>query len=472
MAAMFAMQSLGRVLAYVVALGALSSIAEDSFDHRIEVDRIWRLVVGIGAVPALLAIGLRLTIPETPRYYAGIERNLKKAVRAVEKVGGKPDDLQSIHSDVVPTRGGDLDRSPPWISSAWNYLFGPTKAWKSLLGISVLWFLLDVAFYGLGLDSPSTLHRLWMPHPPDPVTNYTYTSMAPVTAATSFSTATLTLERSITTTITELFITAAPTAEPSSTPVTVTRVLSTNLPWNPDQDDRCATIADSLKTTAIRTLLLSSIASGIGSIAAIAVINYFSRRRLMSVTSDILCLLFFASGFSVWCATETPANEVSMVLFALTQFVFNLGPNTLTFIIAAESFPTVFRGTFYGIEVASGKLGALLIRPVMHSIKDDDDSLMGVLFGFCGVTLSMAGASLVPGWMVDIQHPRTRRGETSLQKAERGRTGWLLEPLRSRTLEEIAPNPHSQEKERTGNAPDIMEEGKGIETTGNVDSAV
>ncbi|KAH7160373.1 major facilitator superfamily domain-containing protein [Dactylonectria estremocensis] len=441
MASLFAMQSVGRVLAYVVALGALSRLPDDTYDHRVAIDGLWRLVVGISAIPALLAIGLRLTIPETPRYYAGIEKDLKKAERSIQRVLGIADDVESIHSDVQPTKKRKHKVSTSWFTSARDYLFGREKAWKQLLGITLQWFLLDITFYGLGLDSPSMLHRLWLDEKPAKVVNCSIIASVDM-PATRYTTATLTLENSVLTTITEIIIAPTIASAPTSTQVeTVTVAVSTNSDWNQDDGDKCATIGDSLKTTATRTLLLSSIASIFGSLAAILVINRFSRRNLLAVSSGILSLLFLATGFSVWQATEKKANEVSMVFFALTQFMFNLGPNTLTFIIAAESFPTVFRGSFMGIAAAGGKLGALLIRPVMQSIGKDKTALMGILFGFSGVMLLMVGIALIPGSMLEIQYPRIDAEQGSLTRAEKHWAFWILGRLRNKSLEEIAPNP-------------------------------
>lgn len=460
------MQSVGRVLAYLVVYGAIQGLPEDAKDHRVEIDGIWRLVIGISAIPALLAIGLRLTIPETPRYYTGIAKDLKKASQAVQRVGGRPSDLESVTSKIRPTRTTRADdESVPWLGSAWNYLFGRQKAWRQLAGISFLWFLLDVAFYGLGLDSPSTLHRLWLDRRPPSTAECRVTSntTAPgpmVTTATYTRVETFTLANKAMTTLTEVVtrtLTTMPTttalAAPMTTPVT-------ELPaWNEDPNNMCATIKDSLETTAVRTLLLSSIASILGSLAAIAVINYYSRRSLMGITSGILCFFFLFTGITVLKATETPSNEASMVFFALTQFMFNLGPNTLTFIIAAESFPTVFRGTFHGVAAASGKLGALLIRPIMERVGKEKHPLMGVLFGFCGVMLVMVVVSLLPGALLDVQHPRGsvepgKRG--TLDREELGWRAWLPRELRNKTLEEIAPNPENwmEELERHGNGAD------------------
>ncbi|URD92771.1 Sugar transporter [Musa troglodytarum] len=49
-----------------------------------------------------------------------------------------------------------------------------------------------------------------------------------------------------------------------------------------------------------------------------------------------------------------------IVLYGLTFFFSNFGPNTTTFIVPAELFPARFRSTCHGISGASGKVGAII----------------------------------------------------------------------------------------------------------------
>jgi MFS transporter, PHS family, inorganic phosphate transporter len=53
------------------------------------------------------------------------------------------------------------------------------------------------------------------------------------------------------------------------------------------------------------------------------------------------------------------------LFYAFTQFFFYLGPNAMTFIIAAELFPTSFRCTCHGISAAAGKLGSIVAQIVL-----------------------------------------------------------------------------------------------------------
>ncbi|CAG7894542.1 unnamed protein product [Brassica rapa] len=56
-----------------------------------------------------------------------------------------------------------------------------------------------------------------------------------------------------------------------------------------------------------------------------------------------------------------PHNRIGfIVLYSLTFFFCNFGPNATTFIVPAEIFPARLRSTCHGISAASGKAGAMV----------------------------------------------------------------------------------------------------------------
>ncbi|XP_024013340.1 probable inorganic phosphate transporter 1-6 isoform X2 [Eutrema salsugineum] len=56
-----------------------------------------------------------------------------------------------------------------------------------------------------------------------------------------------------------------------------------------------------------------------------------------------------------------PENRIGfIVLYSLTFFFCNFGPNATTFIVPAEIFPARLRSTCHGISAASGKAGAIV----------------------------------------------------------------------------------------------------------------
>ena len=50
------------------------------------------------------------------------------------------------------------------------------------------------------------------------------------------------------------------------------------------------------------------------------------------------------------------------LLYCLANFFQNFGPNTTTFVIPGEVFPTRYLSTAHGISAASGKLGAIITQ--------------------------------------------------------------------------------------------------------------
>ncbi|KQK11963.1 probable inorganic phosphate transporter 1-8 [Brachypodium distachyon] len=73
------------------------------------------------------------------------------------------------------------------------------------------------------------------------------------------------------------------------------------------------------------------------------------------MTVFMLCL---AAPYHHW---TTPGNHIGfVVLYGLTFFFANFGPNSTTFIVPAEIFPARLRSTCHGISAAAGKLGAII----------------------------------------------------------------------------------------------------------------
>lgn len=54
-----------------------------------------------------------------------------------------------------------------------------------------------------------------------------------------------------------------------------------------------------------------------------------------------------------------------IALLCLVGFFQNFGPNTTTFVIPGELFPTRYRSTCHGVSAASGKLGAIISQFVI-----------------------------------------------------------------------------------------------------------
>jgi len=120
-------------------------------------DRAWRIVVGFGCIPALLSLYYRLTIPETPRYVIDLEREILQS----------RDDIESLSSEdtLVPRKDNSTPYKQPLTTTRGTrrdfiHHFGKWKHGKVLLGTAGSWFMLDIAFYGLGLNNSVILQAI------------------------------------------------------------------------------------------------------------------------------------------------------------------------------------------------------------------------------------------------------------------------------------------------------------------------
>ncbi|KAJ4778196.1 phosphate transporter 1 [Rhynchospora pubera] len=69
-------------------------------------------------------------------------------------------------------------------------------------------------------------------------------------------------------------------------------------------------------------------------------------------------MLALAFPYDHW---TTPGNQIGFVImYGLTFFFANFGPNSTTFIVPAEIFPARLRSTCHGISAAAGKVGAII----------------------------------------------------------------------------------------------------------------
>ena len=141
MAAVFAMQGFGILTAAGVAVAVLACFRSAVIADQSNLDYVWRICIGLGAVPGLVAIYFRLTIPETPRYTLDIDNDIERAAVDVNIVtNGKKREPGE----------GELRKEGEKKASLKEFAkhFSKWKNLKILLGTSVTWFALDVAFYG------------------------------------------------------------------------------------------------------------------------------------------------------------------------------------------------------------------------------------------------------------------------------------------------------------------------------------
>jgi MFS family permease len=135
----FSMQALGLIAGPLIALGLLGL--------NINQDLSWRLMLGIGAIPALMVIYLRRQIPESPRFTSQVLGNTQKAAEAASKFTG-----QNVNLKIE-------EPSYKKHSNLMNF-FKNKNLMITLLGTAGSWFLLDYAYYGNTISTPIVLNAL------------------------------------------------------------------------------------------------------------------------------------------------------------------------------------------------------------------------------------------------------------------------------------------------------------------------
>jgi len=300
MNAVFASQGWGNFSAALVSLIVVSAyktpLLKDNPANLNHVDYMWRLLIGLGCVPGVVALYFRLTIPETPRFTMDIERNVEQAATDITNVLARGNSY--IDPDAVVQRAN----AP---KASWKDFIAYFSKWengKILLGTSYSWFALDIAFYGLGLNSGIILQAIGF-----------------------------------------------------GTPVT----------------KGTRGVFENLKNISVGNLILSVAGLIPGYWVCFCFIDWWGRKPIQLMGFIMLTILFAIMGFAYDRLTATSSNKkVFVFLYCLANFFQNFGPNTTTFVIPGEVFPTRYRSTAHGISAASGKLGAIVAQVGFARLKD------------------------------------------------------------------------------------------------------
>ncbi|CAK7265853.1 hypothetical protein SEPCBS119000_001730 [Sporothrix epigloea] len=141
-----------------------------------------------------------------------------------------------------------------------------------------------------------------------------------------------------------------------------------------------------LYNNAVGTIILACAGSLPGYWAAVLTIDTIGRKPLQVFGFLILTLLFCVMGFAFHRLSKT----AMLALYVVAQFFFNWGPNTTTFVIPGECFPTRYRSTAHGMSAAMGKIGAIVAQLISIPILSRDAP------SNCSATAGAASGSCSP----------------------------------------------------------------------------
>ncbi len=297
-AMVFSMQAAGLIIGPLTGIILLAV----GFSH----DTVWRLLFGLGAIPAAAVIYLRRTLPESPRYQANVQGRDEEAGERLAKFSGGV--IQA-----VPTL-----KAPPVRRLGVSHLFKDRRLLLTLIGTAGTWFIFDYAYYGNSISTPVILRQL------------------------------------------------APHA--------------------------------SLMVTLALTLAIFAIAAVPGYILAVFTMDRIGHRRLQIIGFTVMAACFAA----IAIVPQISAAVVPfMVVYGISYFFAEFGPNTTTFVLSAELFPTSIRTTAHGISSGVAKIGAFIgvfVFPILSKA-----------FGLRG-TLALTAAFSITGALLSLvlQEPSQR----------------------------------------------------------------
>jgi MFS family permease len=266
----FSMQGVGLILGPLVAIILLLA----GISH----DLTWRIMLALGAVPALATFYLRRQIAETPRFALTMQGKLEDAMRTVNMVTKQSALPEKPDVAVRPAASnGTAAQGKQKPGKSWLYLLLTRRYLLWLIGTAGAWFLLDIAYYGTTISSPIVLKAL-------------------------------------------------------------------NSHAN-------------LVTNMFYTLIIFVVAALPGYIVAVLTIDRLGRKWIQCVGFGMMALAY---GLIALVPAISIYTVPFLLVYGLSYFFTEFGPNVTTFVYPAEIFPVMVRTTAHGIAAALGKVGAFI----------------------------------------------------------------------------------------------------------------
>ncbi|KAK2629411.1 hypothetical protein QTJ16_000231 [Diplocarpon rosae] len=114
----------------------------------------------------------------------------------------------------------------------------------------------------------------------------------------------------------------------------------------------------------------------------------YGRKNMQQVGFLMDFILFIVPAFHYKYYTEVANIKAFQAMYFLSSFFNQFGPNSVTFLVAAEVFPTSVRATAHGVSAALGKAGALLAAVLYNYIDDQTKFYFVPWFGLAGMLLT------------------------------------------------------------------------------------
>ena len=378
----FFMQSIGQflanVFATVVIYGSRSQIpnsldcsSPENADCLRAIDSAWRWIIGLGGIPALIALVIRLTIPESPRYTMAVLKDPGTALEDAEDFFTIDDDdpvmkdeaitgadapeadwLEDIRLTQLRTDIGSTDLSPirpapvegprgysaPATAQASN---GLVDHISPAPGNSSTPHLYPKAFNATDMKDPPSI-----PHEPPPADRDIPDSVLPrlwwrslrLLLGSDFADY-LREQRNgmhlFGTMFSWFLLDFSFFGLSISSPKVVRNIWEASTPFNPDNKG----VYDTLFDNAWRSMIVVSSGAIIGSVAMILLIRRWRPWTIQIVMFTVLGVLFLIVGGAFGSMLRDKQHHWALIpLYIICQFFFNMGPNATTFIVSPFIF--------------------------------------------------------------------------------------------------------------------------------------
>lgn len=404
----FACQPLGQLAASLVSLIAIvrqrNGIPSDSTAYTDStpqncneecmqtLDSVWRWIIGVGVIPAVIALWFRLTIIESPRYTADVGQDSKKAASELHRYllmqaepAGATSTSLNIHPDTTRRR-----ISSGAVSGAMSDESG--QASRSPSPRSVTRVELPGGDTVVKTDQQETVRVFSLPPPPGTSEQGQSNNLAspqqgngngnilsPFEGHDPFR---QDLEQTV-----QNVVPPPPSWKDFKKYFwhdgNLRTLMATSLCWfyldlpfyglgmnSPNiisviwygKSDPPSQIYKLLIHDIWQSLVIVSLGALIGCAITFVAIERLGRRNIQIIGFFWLFVLFIIIGGSFYHLYEIGGSAAIILLYILCQIFFNFGPNTTTYIMPAELFPTRYRGLCHGISAAFGKLGSVVAQ--------------------------------------------------------------------------------------------------------------
>lgn len=111
----------------------------------------------------------------------------------------------------------------------------------------------------------------------------------------------------------------------------------------------------------------------------------YGRKMMQQVGFLLDFILFVVPAFHYKHYSSAAGIHSFQAMYFLSSFFNQFGPNSVTFLVAAEVFPTKIRATAHGLSAAWGKVGALLAAIVYNYITIQQKFYFVPWFGLAGM---------------------------------------------------------------------------------------